>query len=171
MLYLRAVRNYKKFRPGTFDLSDAVKGLTDSIDRLSVYRVENCQEADRIITLYAMSGKDQPEQVDYILIPDGALIALGIAPAPIPGDINHAFLTSRHYEITGLTDQATRGALAVAIRDHAETAGKRLRPRAGPGENDLQRQAMAEIQDPIHGPRARALIEARPKWLQLVGIQ
>lgn len=160
MFYLRFVRNHNVFTPALFDAGKAASGLADrGGGKTSVYRVESEGVADRVATLYAMSGKMKPEDIDYVLIPEDCLAALGIPAAADPGDIQHPLLRQTHYELDGLQDEIKRRDLAEAIRNHPAFSGKRLRP------TQLIELARAEVRDAQTADQAKSLIDGKSRWL------
>jgi hypothetical protein len=164
MFYLRSVRNHAVFK-SKFDLDKAVQWLQDrNGEQPSVYEVDGIPMANRVITLLAMSGKDRPEQVDYILISADILPVLGLVARATPSDIQHALLDATHRELVGLDSREKVELLATAIRDGPLCDGQRRLPKT----HDLGALARAEVEHPEFQNQALALIAGKPKWLALV---
>lgn len=158
MLYLRVVRNYKKFLGPTFELPEAIKHLqSHDGSPLSVYVVSGQAAASRIITLYGMAFKARPEQLDFILIPEEVLIKTGISTRPDPTGFTHPLMAQTHMELIGLETPGAPEMFARAIAG-ANVFGKRI------SKNELKDLAQNEIADPALKDAAMDLIKDKPEW-------
>jgi hypothetical protein len=158
MSYLRAVRNYKSFLGPTFDLSDVIERLKSRDGTPpSVYVVDGHPMAIRVITLYGMSYKAQPEKLDFVLLPHRLILEFSLTLRADPTGLNHPLLANSHFELLGLEIPGKLDLFANAL-SVANIDGRRLTP------GELKANAAQEIIDPIHGEAARKLVEGRPGW-------
>jgi hypothetical protein len=158
MYYLRDVRNHSKFTQAGFDLDAVAKAMTDRDGGLiSVYAISTVEEADRIAVLHSMNGRDRPDQIDYVLIPEEWLIEAGVTAVPDTTGLSHPALQSSHCELHGLTPGATCEELCKKFRDNPSVT-KRLQKK---NVIDLAKAELAEEPE-----AARKLLDNKPKWIE-----
>lgn len=110
------------------DVEKAAKDLRlrDDEEGLSVYRVDDPAEADRVAVLFAMYARTAPGDCDYVLIPEGCVAPFRLVPKPdtrLPAELGRL-----HYEIEGLRDvEGASVALARAIFEDESSHPARLR--------------------------------------------
>ena len=103
------------------DLSDAALDLTRRAgeDGLSLFRVADENEANRVAALFASTLSGRPDKVDYVLFPESCLGIAGLAAQPVPNAAAVPYLSDRHCEIIGI-DRPDSTALARAILNDPE---------------------------------------------------
>jgi hypothetical protein len=72
---------------------------------LSVYRVEGAGESTEVALRYALTCRDEPRNVDYIMFPSELPEAIGLSVVPAPMPDLEPYLSERHEEILGLTPE------------------------------------------------------------------
>jgi hypothetical protein len=96
---------------------------------LSVYKVE-CESDEREVALrYAVTCRNKPEPLDYVVFPADLATALGLTVAHEPSAEIDPYLSDRHYGISGLDEDLARR-LAAAILAHSERRVRRIPERA-----------------------------------------
>jgi hypothetical protein len=126
LLRIGALRNWRDKNP-----ERAARDLTLRLGEtgLSVFRVEGPDDAEVVVTLASICHREKPREVEYVLIPEGALEAL--AMLRVSHRPNHevpALLGNCHYEIEGMRELADAAlVLARAVVDVAQP--NRLRER------------------------------------------
>jgi hypothetical protein len=111
-----------------------VDGALDDIELragepgLSVFRVEGEDESREAAVRYVLNCRDDRNPVDYLVFHAELAERLGLTVIPAPRQDLHPWLSERHYEILGLTDELTRS-LAVAILSDSRRRVQRI-PKA-----------------------------------------
>ncbi len=83
---------------------------------LSVFRVADLGEADRVAKLFALTCRERPGRLDYVLIPLEALAPLhGVQLLPVPDPRLHPYLAERHHELQGLKPDLSRQLAQVIL--------------------------------------------------------
>jgi hypothetical protein len=159
MFYFRYVRNANAFKRQSLDVTKATAALIDRTGGdTSVYLVSGNAEAQRVAMLFSMWIKQQPEQLDYLLIPQTWLLDCGLAAPPVPNEnIPHPWLRERHCELHGLTEQSCN-LLIRKFQDFDGAATERLQQRR------IAELAKTELEaDPSNA--AKDLIEGKQRWI------
>jgi hypothetical protein len=157
MHYLREVHNCKHFRNPDFNRESAEAELVSRDGTpLSVYQVPDIATADRVIIIYAMRMKQQPEKIDYILLPEALLRKFNLSTRQDPGDIRHPLLQRTHHEILGLNVNVLE-----KLVDDLPSWG--IQGRRVP-KSELRDKAQEECNHSDGGPEALALVAGRPGW-------
>lgn len=160
MHYLREVHNCKHFRHPDFNReSVGIELISRDGSPLSVYRVPDIATADRVIVIYGMSMKQQPEKIDYILLPEPLLLKFSLSTRQDPGGIRHPLLERTHHEIVGLSFDV----LEKLIDDLPSWGiqGRRV------AKSELRDKAREECNHPDGGAEALSLVAGRPGWQYL----
>ncbi len=115
------------------DVRLAARDLTlrDDEDGLSVYRVDEIENAGRVAVMYAVTVWNRPDSIEYVLIPDRCLE--GYECVPTPSADGALQLRELHHEIFGLRDAAKRDELARRVlseRPHETKLVDRIREQA-----------------------------------------
>ena len=159
MFYLRVVQNHKHFTIADFNVDQVRKACTShDASPPSVYKVHSKAAADRIATLYCMSIRERPDNLDYVLIPCEILESLGLDAEPDPGDIKHPLLEQSHHEIKGLDHPENLNRL-INVLERRGIEGKRLY------RGELAQLASVELCDSQNQGFAQGLVEGKAKWL------
>jgi hypothetical protein len=117
--------------------------------RLSVYKVDDEAEEHEVAIRFAVTCREKPRPLEYVIFPAELATALGLAVIHEPREDIDPYLSERHYGITGL-DQELARKLASAILAHA---GRRV-GRIPPGDlDDLGRELLRR--DPGVAPYLR----------------
>jgi hypothetical protein len=163
MFYLRVVKNENHWNPTSFSPEIAEADFVVRPDEgVSVFQAADDALARRIFTLFNMGGKDRPETVCYILVPDAAITAnAGLVLTAGRCDIPHPLLHASHHDIYGLETAGARQQLVAAIQADVTTQRHRL------SKTQFAPLVKAELEDPQWGADALALIAHKPKWLAL----
>jgi hypothetical protein len=81
---------------------------------LSVFRVEGEDETVEVAVRFALTCRDRPAHVDFVIFPAELATELGLTVAPVPIEGLDPTLNARHHEIIGLTPELT-SRLAASI--------------------------------------------------------
>ena len=113
MWWWRRVRNHTYWDPGANQHPDGLPYYVHDValrrqhneEGLSCFSVADDSEADRVthycaLTLYGY------DNLDYLLIPDDTWDGFGLRPIHVPMPNIHPYLSTRHYEVRGLTEGA-----------------------------------------------------------------
>jgi hypothetical protein len=111
--------------PGLVDRAASDLTLRAGEANLSVFRVVTAEESEEVALRFALTGREEPRHVDYVVFPSELADALGLAVAHAPMDDLDPYLSERHHEIQGLTPEMSRQ-LARAILDDARWRVERL---------------------------------------------
>jgi hypothetical protein len=99
-------------------VAEAAKDLLLREDEtgLSVFRVADLGEADRVAKLFALTCRERPGPLDYVLLPPECFVPLhGVALLPVPDEQLHPYLSERHHEVRGLTPDLSRQLAQVLL--------------------------------------------------------
>lgn len=100
--------------------------LRDQEEGLSVFKVDDPEDADRIGVLFGMYRRTKPREVDYVLIPERCLASFRLVARPDPS--LPAEMGALHYEIEGMREvEGASLALARAVLADDATQVKHLR--------------------------------------------
>lgn len=159
--FLRVVINYNYFQPpcDRFLMIQSIKNYDGTAP--SVYKVESNDVGERVAALYGMSFKQQPEAIDYVLIPQELIARVGGVAVPDLGDIPHPLMEERHHELNGLNELMMD--LLVGEMMNKPVAGQRMQ------KSKVRELARREFWHPETGSHARAMVVGRPKWEVLLG--
>ena len=132
--------------------SDALLDLQTKGNRLSVYKIEDAEDAKQIAIALA-SNRDYPDNLDYAVFDDTTLVSTGIAISQQDGDTPHYKVNELHYDVSNLTVER------LTVLAHAISKGAHVRV--------LRKVIEAEIQEAM---RAGVLDEdkMKPKLLQKI---
>lgn len=126
MWWVLRVGSYGRWKGGNAEKAAKDLELREGEDGLSVFRVDDPAEADRVGVQFGMYLRGKPKEVDYVLIPEDAIAApLRLAARPDPN--LPAELGERHYEIEGLREEGAAVALARAALASTATRISHLR--------------------------------------------
>ena len=95
---------------------------------LSVFQVEGEDEPREVAVRFALTCRDRPAHVDFVVFPAELATGLGLTVAPVPIEGLDPDLNARHHEIIGLTPELT-GRLASSILVSADRRVGRVRDR------------------------------------------
>lgn len=118
MFYVRRVRKPRwEADPttGAVNIETAAQDLND--DEISVYRAETEQEAQKLALLHAVCRMPHIENVDYLVIPEGALDSIEVTIDHDPLDDSHPMLCERHSVVRGVEKSGGRVTIAQALVD------------------------------------------------------
>lgn len=113
---------------GTVNIERAAQDLDD--DEISVYRAETEQEARKLALLHAVCQMPYIENVDFLVIPEGALDSLGVTIDHDPVPDSHPMLCERHFVIRGVERSGGRVTIAQALVDAGATPYRLEKSRA-----------------------------------------
>lgn len=107
------------------DVESAARDLTPrSGENLSVYRGARGELEEEASVLYAVTIRDRPRDMEYVLIPDDCLNDYTCVKTPSEHGAPH--LRERHYEIMDLQESERREELARRVLAHARTVVDRI---------------------------------------------
>src|SRR5262245_50879865 len=84
---------------------------------LSVFRVEGEEDSREVAVRFALTCRENPRHVDYLVFPSELAESLGLAVALVSREDLDPWLSQRHHEILGLTPELSRR-LAATILAH-----------------------------------------------------
>ena len=109
--------------------SDALGDLQTRDNRLSVYRIENEEDAEQVIIALAAT-REYLAHLDYAVFGDAMLIATGIVIRQQDGETPNSEANKLHYDLLELTaGRLLVLAEAVASGEHARAPRKDIRVR------------------------------------------
>jgi hypothetical protein len=132
---------------------------------LSVFRVEGAVESTEVALRYALTCRDEPRNVDYVVFPSDLPTALGLSVVPAPTPDLEPYLSERHEEILGLTPELSLKLAAAILADgrwrteriaraDLESAGAEL-CRRDPGlKNHLHPEVIKKLPGLMGKPKA-----------------
>jgi hypothetical protein len=139
MLWWRKVRNHIHWHPGNQQHAEGASyyvhdfKLRPQDEGLSFYLVSDQSEANTVAHYYALTQQGY-DDLHYLLIPDAIWTEIGRRPVPVSYKDLPLYLSDRHHEVRGLTDElpdrlseityrdATRHSLRLKKRDVLQTA-------------------------------------------------
>lgn len=129
-MWWRKVRNHTYWLPGaglhpdgnSYYVPDVA--LRKNEEGLSLYSVADESDAKQVAHYYALTQMGY-DNLDYLLIPDGPWTILGLSPRHVPATGLPRFLSTRHFEVNGLTP-SLETLLAAAILADANRTAHRL---------------------------------------------
>jgi hypothetical protein len=95
---------------------------------LSVFLVESEGERSEVAVRFALTCRERPAHLDYVVFPAELVTDLGLTIVPAPMAKLDPYLSERHHEILGLTPELG-GQLAAAILASADRQVGRVRDR------------------------------------------
>jgi hypothetical protein len=126
MWWLVRAAVFARWKAGDAEKAAKDLRLREDEQGLSVYRVDDRADAERVAVLFAMYARTAPGDCDYVLIPERCVAPFRVVPKP--DESLPAWLGDRHYEIEGLRDvEGASVALARAIFADEESHPARLR--------------------------------------------
>jgi hypothetical protein len=141
MLWWRKVRNHTYWLPGgtlhpeglSYYVPDVALRRQNQEEGLSLFAVTDQKEWEILSIYYALtlSGYDN---LDYLVIPEGVWITLGLHPGHVPYHNLHPFLSDRHYEVIGLTEAQETKLAQIILANPDREAGRARR-------NDIKKTA------------------------------
>jgi hypothetical protein len=90
---------------------------------LSVFSVSDLSHVERVTHYFALT-RSSPDNIDYLLIPDGVWTTLGLRPEPSTDDRLHPFLSNLHHEVFGCTKQMSERLALLIVEDPNRQAGR-----------------------------------------------
>jgi hypothetical protein len=94
-------------------------------DGLSAFHVEGQEDSREVAVRFALTCRDDPRHVDYLVFPSELAEHLGLVTAYVPREDLDPWSSARHYEILGLTPELTLR-LAATILAHAGRSVERV---------------------------------------------
>lgn len=108
---------------------DAMLDLQTEDNKLSVYRVQSDEEAERVVLALA-ANRLNLANLDYALFEDTILIPLDIALVQQAGQTPDDGVNELHYNLTNLTvDRLAKLAVLVSAGQHTRVPRKNIRTR------------------------------------------
>jgi hypothetical protein len=90
---------------------------------LSVYKVQDEDEARKLGTIFAATLRDKPDNCDYLLVSEEFFRNCSLIPRP--NDSHHSFLSERHYEISDVSNEDLRN-LVKELIEYADKKAVRI---------------------------------------------
>jgi hypothetical protein len=125
---------------------------------LTIFRALDAGEAMHLARVFALTCRDRPANLDYVLIPEDCLSDVRLSVVKKPDPNLHPYLSERHYEIVG-TDVETSRALAARIIAHAEHQVRRLK------EGEIKQLAAGLVEE---DPKLQHFL--REGWRHILGL-
>ena len=89
-----------------------------------MFRVEGAEEATEVALRFALTRRDEPRNVDFVVFPGELPRALGLSVVPAPAPDLEPYLSERHEEILGLTPEQTIRLAETILADDRWQAGR-----------------------------------------------
>ena len=105
--------------PTTAQVAEATRDLLlrEQEEGLSVFQVAGEAGAERVAVLFAVTCRERPAHVDYVLIPPKCFASLpSVHLIQVPDTQLHPDLSARHYEAGGLTEELSKRLAEVILR-------------------------------------------------------
>jgi hypothetical protein len=140
--------------------------LRDGEEGLSVFKIDNIEEAEEIFALYVFTNRD-PGSSGYVLIDDPILHELGLRYQHVPVTTQLELLSEKHYEILDLTVEKSRelAARIGAALEASEAQFKKLTERELKDLGIGCLEKYGELEEKIK-PKWRSEIQKRKRQLQ-----
>ena len=127
MWWWRKVRNHTYWRPEadlhpeglSYYVHDVA--LRPNEEGLSLYAAIDHSEANNVAHYFALTQMGY-DKLDYLLIPDGTWDAFGFRPELVPCTNIPPYLSTRHYEVRGLTETLTTRLAEIILGDASRQA-------------------------------------------------
>ncbi len=148
--FLRVVRQARWYKYPELDWlpdgglqADALGDLQTTGNELSVYRVENEMDRDRVIVALA-ANRDNLANLDYAVFDDAGLVSIGVAISQQDGQTPDLAVNRLHYNLVNLTaENLVQIAQAISSGEHVRISRKdielKLRRSIESGELDRGR--------------------------------
>lgn len=115
--------------------SDALLDLQTKDNSLSVFRVEDAKDTERVVVALA-ANRCNPAHLDYAIFDDTDLASIGIVMKLQEGDTPDVWVNKLHYNLTNLTvNRLVQIAETVAVGDHSRALKKDLAAKVKHGIN------------------------------------